>query len=211
MKTLILVRHGESITNLSKVFTGQINAPLTETGRKQAEKMARYLDSYPIDKIYVSSLQRAVDTASEIALRQKCPMEHRDDFREINAGLWQGLTFEEIANRYPTSYKVWREDIGGAHPEGGESVAQLYSRVSKAFSHIVQNCAEKTVCIVAHAIPIRMIESYICAQTPAAAKDIPWVPNASVTVYTYDGSYRLVRRGECCFLQDMLTNLPSSI
>ena len=60
MKTIILVRHGESQTNVQKVFTGQLNAALTEKGKTQAQLMAQYVDRYKVEKIYVSSLQRAV-------------------------------------------------------------------------------------------------------------------------------------------------------
>ena len=99
MKTIILVRHGESETNIRKVFTGQLNVQLTPAGREQARLMAEYLDKYKIDKLYVSSLQRAVDTAEPIRQRQNCPMEKCDELMEINSGFWQGLTFEQIAEK----------------------------------------------------------------------------------------------------------------
>lgn len=208
MKTIILIRHGESETNLKKVFTGQLDALLTPNGKKQAVLMAEYADRYCVDKIYVSPLQRAIDTAREIVKRQACPMEICDAFQEMNAGQWQGKTFEEIARMYPASYEVWRENIGQAAPEGGETCQQVYRRVTAAFEDILQNTAEKTICIVCHAIPIRMIESYILRQAP---RDISWVPNASMTVYEYDGAFRQLERGYCGYLGVMQTNLPSNI
>lgn len=211
IKTIILVRHGQSTTNLNGVFTGQLDAPLTELGLEQAHRMAAYLDSYTIDHIYASSLTRAVETAQAIALRQNCPLETADAFREINAGFWQGLTFDEIARRYPKTYGTWKTDIGAAEPDGGESCRLLYERVIGAFRVLAEDSENRTICIVAHAIPIRMIESYITANTVAVAKDIPWVPNASVTVYQFDGSYHAIVRGYSDFLLDLQTNLPKSI
>ena len=207
MKTIIMVRHGQSETNVRKVFTGQLNAPLTENGRQQAKRMARYLDQYRVDKIYASSLDRAVETACAIAERQNCALEKRDELRELNAGLWQGLTFAEIAEKYPQTYGAWRSDIGNAKPDGGETCSQLYDRVT-AFLEKVLEDPEDTVCLVCHAIPIRMMESYIHALD---AQEISWVPNASVTVYTYDGQFREVERGTCDFLGDLCTNLPKTI
>lgn len=208
VKTIILIRHGESETNLKKVFTGQLDTPLTPNGKKQAVLMATFLDRYRVERVYVSPLQRAMDTAREIVKRQACPMEICNAFQEMNAGKWQGKTFDEIAEKYPESYAVWRENIGQAAPEGGETCAQLYQRVTAAFDNILQSTAEKTVCIVCHAIPIRMMESHIRQQSP---QDIAWVPNASVTVYEYDGAFRCAVRGCSDYLEGLQTNLPKSI
>lgn len=211
LKTVILVRHGQSTTNLEKVFTGQVDAALTSVGIEQAERMARYVAQYPVEKVYASSLQRAVDTAATICRSLDCPMETSDNLREIYAGYWEGISFEEIAERYPDSYAIWRQDFGNANPDGGESCKELYDRVVKTFRHIVENTTEKVVCIVSHAIPIRMIQCYItCGNVEDAAK-MPWVPNASVTVYDYDGAYHLQKQGVSDFLGQMQTNLPKTI
>lgn len=210
MKTMILVRHGESETNVSKAFTGQLDIPLTATGREQARRMAQYLDQYRMEKIYVSPLERAVDTANAIAARQKCDIEANDALMEINAGKWQGLTFVEIAEKYHQTYQVWKSDLGSAAPEGGETCQELYDRVTSFFEMLLGQ-QEETVCLVCHATPIRMIESYIKGSSVAAAQEITWVPNASVTVYQYDGAFHEVERGTCDYLGDLLTNLPKSI
>ncbi len=210
MKTIIMVRHGQSESNVKKTFTGQLNAPLTDAGREQARRMAGYLDKYQVDKIYASSLDRAAETAQAIALRQNCPMEKRDELMEINSGLWQGLTFDEIAEKYPDTYRVWRENIGLATPDGGETCEQLYDRVT-AFLEKVLEEPEETVCLVCHATPIRMMESFILSGSADEAQKITWVPNASVTVYAYDGQFREVERGTCDFLGELCTNLPKTI
>lgn len=210
MKTVIMVRHGQSETNVRKVFTGQIDAPLTDTGREQAQMMAQHLDKYKVDKIYVSSLSRAVETAQPIVQRQNCPVEKRDDLMEINAGLWQGMTFTDIAEKYPESYRVWKEDMGKAAPEGGETCKQLYDRVTAFLKKVLEE-PEKTICLVCHATPIRMMESYIRCGCADAARDITWIPNASVAVYEYDGQFKELERGGCDFLGGLCTNLPKTI
>ena len=211
MKTILLVRHGQSETNVQKVFTGQLDAPLTPMGIEQAQRMARYVSQYPVEKVYASSLQRAVDTAAPICRLLNCPLEVSADFWEINAGAWQGLSFEQVAQRYPDSYALWRESFGKAQPNGGESVAQVYERAVRAFLYIVENTPETCVCIVTHAIPIRMIQSFIHYGSVESAAQMPWVPNASVTVYDYDGTYHLRQQGISDFLEEMQTNLPKTI
>lgn len=210
MKTIIMVRHGQSETNVRKVFAGQLNVPLTEVGREQARRMAEYLDKYNVDKIFVSPLQRAMDTAGAIALRQNCPVEQRDALMEINSGKWQGMTFTEIAEVYPESYHVWKEDTANAAPEGGETCKQLYDRVT-GFLQRVLHAPEETICLVCHATPIRMMESYIRCGSASGAREITWIPNASVTVYTYDGKFCEIERGTCEYLGDLQSNLPKSI
>ena len=210
MKTIIMVRHGQSVTNLDKVFTGQLDAPLTDIGRQQARLMAQYLDFYQVNRIFASPLQRAVDTADAIAVRQNCTVEKCSAIMEINSGHWQGLTFDEIAKRYPVTYQAWKTDIGSAEPDSGETCVQLYDRVTAFFKEMLQ-MDEKTICLVCHATPIRMMESYMLAGSVAGAQEIPWVPNASVTVYEYDGTFRAVERGTCDFLGDIRSNLPKNI
>lgn len=211
MKTIIMVRHGESETNVRKVFTGQLDAPLTPMGKTQAELMAQYVNQYRVDKIYASSLQRAVETAQAIAAQQNCPLEKCDALRELDAGAWQGLSFEEIEELYPQSYQIWKTDIGSGAPEQGETCEALYRRVTAFLEDILSKEEEETVCLVSHAIPIRMIESYICGGSAALAQEMPWAPNASVTVYQYDGAFHPVVRGFCDFLREMRTNLPKNI
>ena len=210
MKRIIMVRHGQSETNVTKAFTGQLNAALTDAGREQARRMAVYLDQYKVDKIYVSPLQRAVDTAEAIALRQGCEMERESRLMEINSGLWQGLTFTEIAEKYPETYEVWKSNMGNAAPDGGETCRQLYGRVVEFFEEVLK-MPQQTICLVCHATPIRMMESYIHAGSVEGAQEISWVPNASVTVYDFDGSFHRVERGSCDFLGELLSNLPRNI
>lgn len=210
MKTIIMVRHGQSESNVKKTFTGQLDAPLTEVGSEQARRMARYLDKYRIEKIYVSSLERAVETAQAIADRQNCPMEKHDELMEIHSGLWQGLTFTEIAEKYPQTYQAWKENIGLATPDGGETCKQLYERVTRFLEKVLAE-KEEVICLVCHATPIRMMESYIHYGSVSGAQEISWVPNASVTVYTYDGKFAEVERGTCDFLGELCTNLPKTI
>lgn len=210
MKTIIMVRHGESETNVTRVFTGQLDVPLTATGREQARRMAEYMDKYRVDKMYASPLQRAMDTAKAIAVRQNCDIEAADALMEVYAGSWQGLPFEEIAEQFGEIYQVWRTDIGSAVTTDGESCQQLYDRVTGFFKKLLTE-PEETVCLVCHATPIRMIESYIKAGCVKVAQEIPWVPNASVTVYQYDGAFHEVERGTSHFMGDLLSNLPTTI
>ena len=137
MTRLIIVRHGESETNKQKVFTGQLDIGLSEIGKKQAELVEKYLKAYKIDKIYSSDLKRAYDTALPTAKSKGIKIQTSKNLREIYAGKWEGMSFNNIQNEYPDTYSVWRNDIGKAVCDGGESVKELKERVEKEVSRII--------------------------------------------------------------------------
>ncbi|MBQ2702221.1 MAG: histidine phosphatase family protein [Clostridia bacterium] len=123
MTTLILVRHGESAANGKGCFAGQLDIPLSERGREQAVRTADYIaKTYSVDKIYSSDLSRAYDTAKPIAKAFGLEIIKDKNLREICSGDWQGLSFDELQEKYADSYGVWLKDIGNAVCPNGETV-----------------------------------------------------------------------------------------
>ena len=114
---LILVRHGAT-ENLK--YNGVTDVPLSRNGYLQAELIKRRLEKEPIRKIYTSDLSRAVETAKTINLPHGVEIEIEPDLREINFGLWEGLSFPEISTRYKEQFGMWmKEAIDFRFPEGG--------------------------------------------------------------------------------------------
>ena len=197
MTTLIVVRHGQSVSNLQQRFTGQNETDLTSLGHQQAENTARFLDHYSIDKIYASDLSRAMETARHTAERQGLTVISDRGFREIDAGAWEGMEYVAIKERYSETFETWLTDLGHAHPDGGESVAELAARVYAAVDRVVDENRGKTVAIFTHATPLRMLGCRWHGLLPADAMKINGCANASVSVVEYedDGSFRLVVYG----------------
>ena len=101
MTTLLLIRHGQSEANLEEIFAGQINPALTEKGIEQAELTARYIaDNYKVDKIYSSDLQRAHQTALQLAKIIGKDVIKSIKLREIYAGKWEGVKFLELKEKF---------------------------------------------------------------------------------------------------------------
>ena len=96
MTTLIFVRHGQSQSNLEKRFTGQGNTELTKLGRMQAERTAAFLKDYPIEAVYASDLNRAMDTARPTAQMHGLEVIPDPMLREVNAGLWEEKPYDEL-------------------------------------------------------------------------------------------------------------------
>lgn len=212
MTTLIFVRHGQSVSNLNQIFTGSGDVALTELGHKQAELTARYLDRYKIDRIYSSDLSRAYDTAVHTARRQGKEIVSLPALREINAGLWEGLHFDELAKRFPESFEIWKTHLGHAHPDGGESTQELASRVYRAVDDLLEKHRGECIAVFSHATPGRMLACRWFGIDPQMAETVPFCSNASVSVIEYedDGSFRLVCYGHNGHQGDLVTVLPSS-
>lgn len=213
MTKLLLVRHGESGANGNGFFAGHLDIDLSELGYRQAERTAAYItQNYRVDAVYSSDLLRAYHTAHPIASKINKPIEARESLREIFAGDWQGLTFDQLQERYADSYGIWLTDIGRAACPGGETVKELYERIWNALREIAKENEGKTVVIVTHATPIRSICCRFSGKGVEDMKTEPWVSNASVTEVICDnGSFTIKEKSIDAHLADMLTKFPPNV
>ena len=187
MTTLIFIRHGESEANHNHFFAGQIDPDLQEKGLEQAKLTARYIaDNYKVDKIYSSDLTRAYKTARCLNDIIDLEIIAKRSLREIYAGKWEGLKFEEIFANYPDEFGIWRNDISKAVCPGGETVKQMGERVMKAFTELAEENDGKTIAIATHATPIRAFLSQVKCNSFDMMQELGWVSNASVTVGEYE-------------------------
>ncbi len=210
MTRFILVRHGESTANLARIFVGYTDAALTARGLAQAELTADYMAAhYRVDAVYASDLRRAYDTAACIARRYDLPVEKERAFREIYAGAWEGVPFEELAVRDADAFLTWRLDIGRARCTGGESFLELQARAMQALASLSARHAGQTVVIGTHATPIRAIEAALRGADADGVRQIPFVANASLTVVDYEaGRGHFVLRGYHDHHGELTTGLP---
>lgn len=188
MKTLVyIIRHGESIGNKERRFLGHADLGLSELGVKQAELAAAYLEKSGIrpDAVYASPLLRAKDTARIASKTEDIVL--RDGLKEIFAGKWEGLLYEEISRLYPEDREIWNEDIGRARPTGGESLEELSARVLAEIFAIARENEGKTVFIGTHATPARLVELYARSIPVKDAKLVPFPPNAALSAYLVEG------------------------
>lgn len=210
MTTLILVRHGESEANRQGIFAGQINPDLQNKGLKQAELTAKYIaDNYKVDKIYSSDLQRAYKTALCIADILNLEVIPEQNLREINGGNWEGVKFDDLVYEYADEYSMWLNHIGHSGCVGGETVKQLGDRIMNALTRIAQDNKGKTIVIATHGTPIRAAQSIIRSGTLDEMENIPWVSNASVTIFEYNNNiWKEVVTSEDTHLAQLKTVLP---
>ncbi len=184
MTQLIMIRHGQSVANEQKRFAGHSDFDLTELGRRQAELAGGYIyKNFKVDAIYASDLKRAYNTAVPTAKLFGLPIIKDTDLREIFAGEWETLEFNEIAERYPDDMSVWRNSFAYARCTGGESISELYDRCCRKILSIAAENDGKSVVIATHATPIRVFEAMARGYGYEYTTNIPFVANASINVF----------------------------
>ena len=211
--TLYLIRHGESQGNAVRSFLGHTNLDLSQKGHMQAEMTANYLKNIHADIIYSSDLLRAYNTAKHTADLKGMDIIKDEKLREIYAGDWEDIKFDELLEKYPHTYAVlWKTDVGNSRPDNGESVAELKKRVSDEITKIARDNVGKTIFIFTHATPIRTFCAFCENKSLDEIKDIPWASNASVTKVEYvDDKFNMIEYGNDSFMGDLSTSLPPSV
>lgn len=148
---LLIARHGATLHNLEARFTGQIDAPLSPLGERQAEALASRLQSMRLDAIVSSDLSRARRTADAIAQRHAQPVIEDADLREISMGVWEGQTVSDVRREWPDLFaRVECDPTGAASAPDGESWAQFTTRVDGALMRWLERYPQGDVLWVAH-------------------------------------------------------------
>jgi broad specificity phosphatase PhoE len=156
MIELFLIRHGT--TTLPDHFIGETDVPLSPVGIKELQELSgaivkRFLSSErPLAAIYSSDLQRSIESARILADMSGITPLVVPALRELGFGAWEGLTYEQITERYPEEFAAWKKAYNRKGPPGGgESMATLRRRVIKALDQILA-CHKngERIAIVAH-------------------------------------------------------------
>ncbi len=157
MSRLLLVRHGNTKLNSHERFWGKTDVELGADGIKQAERLRDRLASLKIDAIYASNLSRARVTAEIIAARHTTAIVTCAELSEINFGYIEGLTFEEISQRYPDLAKLLADWSISPEFPGGESFKEFNERVKRFIPRLENHAPKETILIVAHAGTLRLL------------------------------------------------------
>ena len=163
----LLLRHGQTPMSVQKRYAGLSDVPLTDVGVRQAAAAGKRLASAGLAVIVTSPLARAVRTAEEVAAATGAPVEADEGFRETDFGAWDGLTFAEVSERWPAEMTAWLADPAVA-PPGGESFADVSTRVNLALRRVLAGHQGRTVLIVSHVTPIKMLVAAALLAPPPA-------------------------------------------
>ncbi len=157
MTKVLLVRHGQTLWNFNARYQGHTDVELSEIGRDQARLLAGRLSAQPIKAVYSSDLRRALDTASIIAEPHQLQVEMLPALREINFGAWEGLTYQEIKERFGDLIERWHAAPLEVPIPKGENCQDLQGRAYGAILNLVKKHPEGTIAVVTHGGTIRAI------------------------------------------------------
>lgn len=185
MTRLIVVRHGQTHSNVATIIQGQGDSGLTEEGIGQAESIAERLAGEPCDVLISSDLGRAHETAKRIAARNGRRILLDPRLRERAFGVGEGMTYEEVDRAYPGAFARIRDVDPDFVIPGGESRRQFHERVLAAFEAIVRDHAGKTVVVVTHGGVLATFYRHVHGIELGVAHPIA-IANASYNVLRHD-------------------------
>lgn len=181
---LIIVRHGRTGANAAGLLQGRVDNELDEVGVLQANQIAAALsraDRRP-DRIISSPLLRAHQTAQATAELTGLDISIDERWAELDYGEWDGIPISEVQ---ASDWQRWRADTGFA-PPGGESLAQLNSRVSAACDELTAAASDRNVAVFTHVSPIKSAVRWALG----TADEISWhlhVSQAQITCIGFRG------------------------
>ena len=184
---LIAVRHGETEWNLEGREMGQLDSPLTARGTDQAEALGRRLSKMNVDGLYSSDLGRAVQTAEIISAICQKPVQLDARLRERHMGLFQGLTWKEITEKYPKERKAYEQTgFYDIIPEG-ETAQQRLDRSVQVLTAIADRHPDQTIAVVTHGGFLMGFFEFVLGMPFGSGKRFK-KQNASFNSFEYRGS-----------------------
>ncbi len=170
---LIVVRHGRTEANAAGLLLGRADPPIDGLGRAQAAALAATVaEPHGVDRVVASPLRRARETAEHFGL----PVEIDDRWIELDYGRYDGHATGAVPAE---TWAAWRSDPTFRLP-GGESLAELGTRVRAAAEDLVADATDGTVVVVTHVSPVKAALAWALG----AGDDIAWrayVAPASIT------------------------------
>jgi len=191
MLELILIRHGETDSNIRGSYLGWTDMELNETGIDQVKLLKERLKGIKVDKIYSSPLKRALQTAKIINENFQLDIVTDDGLKERNFGIWDDLTHEEMSRNYPEEFNEWINDWIKYRIKGGESALEAYERSAFFVDGVIRRNKDGVIMMVTHLGTIR----FILAHLLDLGIENSWhfrVNNASITKVEINDGYSVL-------------------
>lgn len=159
MVELFIVRHGETEWNVQKRMQGRMDSPLTERGKENIYRLAKSLEPVTFDAVISSPSGRAHETACILMANRNIPIRTDERLMEINLGIWEGKTRDEMCMEHQTMYGHFRANPLEFKVEGGETFFDIRKRAVDVKQWLLDEFEGKRVLIVSHTILIRSLLS----------------------------------------------------
>lgn len=200
--TVIIVRHGETLWNRERRMQGQTDSVLSDLGRAQARALGARMARITFTALYTSDLTRAYDTARHIAEHSGHAIVADARLRERAFGVFEGLTRDEIARRYPQEYALFESRDPDHVIPGGESARQFMARSLGCLDEIAARHRGETAVVVTHGLVLDIVWRRATGAALATPRPLPLL-NASLNFFRLNGSrWELEAWGDVSHLED---------
>jgi len=183
---VIIVRHGETLWNFKGIRQGHLDSPLTESGVAQASALGERLKRERFSALYSSDLGRAVETARRIAVLTGHEIFTDPRLRERHLGIFQGLTADEMKQKYPEEYQLNRSRSPNYVIPGGESIVQQVTRNIAYLTEVAEKHPSETIVVVTHGGVLSGLFRHTFSIPFAAPRRFEFV-NAGLNTFVYQG------------------------
>ena len=191
MVKLILVRHALTVDNQKSRLSGHIDSSISEEGKEQIDKITNYLKDFDIDKIYTTTSSRTKDTVKKLSELKSIEIIEKESLKEISFGDFEGLTFDEIKDKYPKEFQDMIEKGYEYKYPNGESLIDSYNRVCIELDNNISNNDDRTILICSHGGTIRNIITYLISNSYKYHWNFK-IDNGSVTILEVQDGFTVI-------------------
>jgi alpha-ribazole phosphatase len=147
---IYLIRHGQVEGFDQPRYNGQADVALTDVGVEQYHQLKDRLADARISACYASDLGRCVAGAGIICQKFGIDPVFRRELRELNIGIWEGLTWTEIKERWPEEWQARLNDLVNYRVPQGENILDVEGRVMPVIREIIERHEGQEVLVVGH-------------------------------------------------------------
>lgn len=198
---ICLVRHGETEWNADRRIQGWIDIDLNPIGRAQSAAAGSWLRNAGIVALYSSDLKRAWATAQAIGAALGLSPVAARELRERGYGIFEGLTYDEARVRFPDDYAAFARRDADYGFDGGESLKQMFARVTGKLDAIAAAHPRDNVAVVVHGGVLDIVNHFVRGNPLEMPRDF-LIPNAGISwIAAVDGVWTLESWGETGHLE----------
>lgn len=184
---IYFLRHGETDENAKKTYFGSTDTMLNKNGKAQAEKAKQYFSSITFRKVLISEKIRTLETANIVLEGRDISSTIDSRLNEIDFGIFEGKTYEEIGKLYPSERINWDKNWKDYCPPNGESFITFYKRVENFMKDLLK-MEEDNILVITHGGVIRAAYAYILNEN----LDLYWKfasRNGDISVIKYENGF----------------------
>ena len=202
MTKLMLIRHGNTAWNVDEIFRGRADVELNESGIKQAELLAKYLEDVPLEVVYSSPLKRALKTAEIIAGPRGVGVRPSQELIDFDYGEWQGISHDTVKDRYRALYEKWLTKPHLVKITKGESLNDVKKRAVSLVNQVTSR-HQGIVALVSHRVILKVIICTLLGLDNSHFWNMK-VDTCGITTFIYKGeSFILEKHNDTSFLKSI--------